>query len=71
MEQKVDKNQDDVQSRIASTKEQVCQLEDKMDTEEQNISDVTLRVQKVEDSLSRVKVDAGKLDGKVKAVKGP
>ena len=33
LEQKVDKNQDDVQSRIDSTKEQVCQLENKMDAE--------------------------------------
>ena len=68
LEQKVDKSQDDVQSCIDSTKEQVCQLENKMDAEEQNMSDVTSRVQKVEDSLSHEQVDVGKLDGKVKGV---
>ena len=65
---KVDKNQEEIQSTIDSTKEQVCQLEDKMDTEEQNMSGVTSRVQKVEDSLSHVQVDVGKLDGEVKGV---
>ena len=68
LEQKVDKNQEEVQSRIDSSKEQVCQLENKMNAEEQNMSDVTSRVQKVEDSLSRVQVDVGKLDGEVKDV---
>ena len=68
LEQKVDKNQEEVQSRIDSSKEQVCQLENKMNAEEQNMSDVTLRVQKVEDSLSCVQVDVGKLDGEVKGV---
>ena len=39
-----------------------------MNAEEQNMSDVTSRFQKVEDSLSRVQVDVGKLDGEVKGV---
>ena len=68
LEKKVDKNQEEIQSTIDSTKEQVCQLEDKMDAGEQNMSGVTSRVQKVEDSLSRVQVDVGKLDGEVKGV---
>ena len=54
LEQKVDKNQDDVQSNITSTKEQVCQLENKMAAEERNMIDVTSHVHKVEDSLSHV-----------------
>ena len=38
-----------MESRIDSTKEQVCQLENKMKAEERNMSDVTSHVQKVED----------------------
>ena len=68
LQQKVNKNQNDVQSRIDSTKEQVCQLENKMDAEERNMSDGTSRVQKVGNSMSHVQVDAEELDGKVKGV---